>query len=111
MFDALTKVEENRVFDTRFKGGLFFGLGLYLVLNAISYVLESRRYDEQLDEFQRFSPAPRFRFGFPLDWEGYNFGYFFDGIPNIIFALMFGILFGLLARYIFAPKVRKQKRV
>lgn len=109
MFDAVTKIEGNRVFDKRFKGGLFLGLSLYVVLNVVSYILESWRYEEQLNEFQRFSPQPRFRFGFPLYWEGYNFGYFFDGIPNLIFWMMFGILFGLLARYLFAPRGWKRK--
>lgn len=87
------------LYNRKFKIGAVVGVIIFLAANIVSYFIELKRYDAIVNGPISFAPSPRFRWGFPFVWDGYNFGYLIDGSLNVIVAAIFAVLFGLVFRF------------
>jgi hypothetical protein len=92
------------IYDRAFKVGVAIGVMIFFAINFVNYVYAAKEYEKYLNEPIKFAPAARFRWGFPLIWDGYNLGYSWDGTLNALAAILFGIVFGLIFRH-FSRKV------
>lgn len=88
------------LYNRKFKIGAVVGVIIFVVANIISYFIELKRHVAIINDPISFAPAPRFRWGFPFVWDGYNLGYLIDGSLNVVVAAMFAIIFGSVFRVI-----------
>lgn len=100
MIEQISESEKRRTFNRSFWSGFTVGSLVFLGANVVAYAIANQRHEEYLSRPIQFAPAPHFRFGFPFDWDGYNFGYFWDGTVNLLVWMLFAFMFGLTARYL-----------
>ncbi len=100
MFTPFSDEEKRRIFNKPFKRGFLVGIAAFLFSNVISYFIADYMYEQYLMKGINFAPAPRFRWGFPFWWDGQNFGYYADGVLNLIVAIAIGFAFGIAFRFL-----------
>ncbi len=80
--------DDGNLFNGTFVLGFITSVGVFVLVNMVSYYIEWQRYEENPIQFG-------FAFGLPFKWQPST------SFLNFVFVVIFAFACGLLARYFF----------